>query len=58
MMSVRLRLYYRDSDGKSTVIERKVQAKNKKLLEIELRKERKNLDQNYYSYMVDGFEKK
>lgn len=58
MMSARLRLYYRDSDWKTTIIEIKVEAKNKKLLEIELRKVRKQEDQSYYSYMVDDFQKK
>ncbi len=57
MMSARLRLYYRDSDWKTTVIERIVEAKNKKLLEIELRRVRKEEDQNYYSYMVDNYKK-
>ncbi|WP_175888168.1 hypothetical protein [Burkholderia contaminans] len=56
-MSARLRLYYRDSDWKTTVIERIVEAKNKKLLEIELRRVRKEEDQNYYSYMVDNYKK-
>lgn len=58
MMSARLRIYYRGSDGDITVIEKKVEAKNKKLLEIELRRERKKEDQNFYSYMVDSYEKK
>lgn len=57
MMSARLRLYYRDSDGKTTVIERSLKAKNMKLLEIELRRERKKENQDYYSYMVDNFQK-
>lgn len=57
MMSARLRLYYRDSDGKTTVIEKSVKAKNKKLLDIELQREKRREDQDYYSYMVDNFRK-
>ncbi|ANJ72259.1 hypothetical protein A9Y76_07170 [Ralstonia insidiosa] len=51
--TARVRIYYRDHNCNSTVIEKIVSGKNKKLLETAIKQYLLTVNQDYYSYMVD-----